>query len=161
MPDFGNFTLVLQKDIIEAQDEDGYTKKIIGNIKDNDRGPYFMHEGILYIERNLKKGPKFCLVVPLALREIAFRMCHNDMGGGHLGMKKCWPKVRDRLYWNSMYQDLKRWLKSCSPCAKRKTPKVSKIPLSPINEANKPFDVGINTFVFSRIIIRDGQKPVL
>ena len=117
---------VLPKDIIDAQKEDVYTKRIIENIKDNNHGPYFIHEGILYIERNLKTGPKFCLVVPLALRELAFRMCHNDMGGGHLGMKKSWPKVRDRFYWNTMYQDLRRWLKSCSPCAKRKTPKVSK-----------------------------------
>jgi hypothetical protein len=138
---FKLFDKVLAKDIMEAQNEDNYTKGIMENIKDNIRGPYFMHEGMLYRERNSEKGSKFCLVVPLALREIAFRMCHNDMGGGHLGMKKCWPKVRDRFHWNSMYQDLKRWLKSCSPCAKRKTPKVSKIPLSPINEADKPFDM--------------------
>jgi hypothetical protein len=34
-----------------------------------------------------------------------------------------------------------RWLKACTPCAKRKTPLALKIELSPINEANQPFDM--------------------
>ena len=132
---------VLPKDIIEAQKMDDFSRKIIEKLRDDKKGPYFLHESMLYIERNTKRGSKFCLVIPSTLREVVFRMCHDDMGGGHLGMKKCWPKVRDRFYWPSMYQDLQRWLKACVPCAKRKTPKATRISLSPINEADKPFDM--------------------
>ena len=55
--------------------------------------------------------------------------------------KKTWPKIRDRFYWDTMYKDTVNWLKACIPCAKRKTPKVTKIGLNPINEADQPFDM--------------------
>ena len=51
--------------------------------------------GLLY-KKNAAN--KLCLVVPLSLRKQALSMCHNDMGGGHLGFKKTWPKVYDRFY---------------------------------------------------------------
>ena len=57
------------------------------------------------------------------MKETVLRMCHNDMGGGHLGFKKTWPKLRDRFYWPNMYKDTEDWIKSCVECAKRKSPK--------------------------------------
>ena len=38
-----------------------------------------------------------------------------------------------------MYRDTYRWIKSCTICAKRKTPEVQKIGLNPINVAEHPF----------------------
>ena len=136
---------ISQKDIIAAQREDIYTSKIIEGLGDNPVGTYFMHEGLLYKERNFIRSQRYCLVVPYALRQNVLRMCHDDMGGGHLGIKKTWPKIKERFYWATMYKDTVRWLKSCRLCAMRKTPKVTKIPLGIIDEADKPFDmVGVD-----------------
>ncbi len=79
------------------------------------------------------------LEVPQSLVAKCLCMCHNDMGGGHLGFKKTWPKLRDRFYWRTMYRDTYRWIKSCTNCAKRKSPEVLKIGLNPINVAEHPF----------------------
>jgi hypothetical protein len=44
------------------------------------------------------------------------------MNGGHLGLKKIWPKISSRYFWKNMYTDTEKWIKSCINCAKRKTP---------------------------------------
>ena len=132
---------VLPKEMIKAQREDGYTRKIIEDLKIHPSNVYFMRDGMLYKERNFIRSQRFCIVIPFSLRQNVFKMCHDDMGGGHLGMKKTWPKIKERFYWNTMYDDTARWLKSCRLCSMRKTPKVTKIPLGIIDEAEKPFDM--------------------
>jgi len=41
------------------------------------------------------------LVYPESFIEICIKTNH-DMGGGHLGFKKTWPKVRDLFNWKNM-----------------------------------------------------------
>ena len=137
-----NFDEILPNDIIREQNEDEYTKALMTKVRNGEHSKYLIKNDILYKERkSFNKEARICLVVPLKLRQTVFRMCHDDMGGGHLGMKKTWPKIRDRFYWDTMYKDTVNWLKACIPCAKRKTPKVTKIGLNPINEADQPFDM--------------------
>jgi hypothetical protein len=70
------------------------------------------------------------------MKETILNLCHNDMSGGHLGFKETWPKIKCRYIWKHMYRDTERWIKACTKCSQRKTPKqVTKIDMHPINEA--------------------------
>ena len=117
--------------LLEAQENDVELKVI----RNSNRKGYLVQNGLLY-----KVGSKRNrLAIPRSFVENCLRMCHNDMGGGHLGFKKTWPKIRDRFFWKNMYADTYRWIKSCTICAKRKSPQVEKIGLNPINVAEYPF----------------------
>ena len=107
------------------------------------------------------------LVIPFSLQETILKMCHNDMSGGHLGIKKTWPKLKDRFYWKSMFEDTVRWIKACSACSKRKSPETSKgelhknlsrwLVLTSLAPSQKlPTKTNISSS--SPIISRDGQK---
>ena len=108
-------------------------------IRESDRKGYIIHNDLVY-----KTGTKrIRLVVPESYIETCLETCHDDMGGSHLGFKKTWPKVRDRFYWKNMYRDTYKWFRSCTVCAKRKSPQVEKIGLNPINVAEYPFLEGL------------------
>ena len=126
-----NLDTKLKDDLLDAQMVDPE----INDIRNSGRKGYLVQDELLY-----KTGSKrIRLVIPHTFVERCLKMCHDDMGGGHLGFKKTWPKVRDRFYWKNMYKDTYRWLKSCTVCAKRKSPEVLKIGLNPINVADYPF----------------------
>ncbi len=127
---------LLPENIIEAQSTDDFSNKIIKNIENESE--FILENNILF--RKTIKG--IALVVPTSLRETALRMCHNDMGGGHLGVKKTWPKLRDRFFWPNMYNDTDCWIKSCATCSKKKTPKqITKIAMHPIDAPARPFEM--------------------
>ena len=125
----------LPENIKEAQLNDKFASKIINNIEREKN--YILENNILF----RKTTSRITLVIPTAMKETVLRMCHNDMGGGHLGFKKTWPKLRDRFYWPNMYKDTEDWIKSCVECAKRKSPKqITKIEMHPIESPDTPFD---------------------
>lgn len=132
--------MLLPKKIIEAQSADPLLKGIIDAIKTRgSHSDYFLKHDILY--KYSHKVNKDLLVIADSMKDLVFEMCHNDMGGGHLGFKKTWPKIRDRFYWKNMYNDTDDYLKRCVACAKRKTPACTRTHLNPINEASMPFDM--------------------
>lgn len=49
-------------------------------------------------------------------------MCHEEIGGGHLGTKKTTSKVVERFKWPNMHLDITNWVKSCAICSRRKGP---------------------------------------
>ena len=126
------------ENIKEEQRKDVKLSTIIEKSLASKDSVYTLVDDKLY---KVKKANKKVLMIPTSLVEVALSTCHNDMGGGHLGFKKTWPKIRDRFFWKTMYRDTVMWLKACTVCAKRKTPEVTKIPLNPINEADIPFDM--------------------
>ena len=124
-----------KEELVRAQENDDDLKRLLGSEVLLKAKGYKVVNDLIY-----KTGSRrIRLAVPKSLIERCLKMCHDDMGGGHLGFKKTWPKLRDRFYWKNMYSDTFRWLKSCTVCAKRKNPQVSKIGLNPINVAEHPF----------------------
>jgi hypothetical protein len=41
---------------------------------------------------------------------------HDNPTSGHLGINKTWHKIRDRFFWPGMYNDIKRYVLSCTKC---------------------------------------------
>ena len=125
------------KELIEAQLQDEEIAKI-----DKSNKNFKIKDRVLY-----KYSPKYNdrIVIPKKLVESVLKACHDDIGGGHLGRKKTWYKVKERYYWRTMYGDVHDWVSSCSFCSARKNPLPNRAPLMPINEAVKPFDmVGVD-----------------
>ena len=54
--------------------------------------------------------------------EAALRELHDGVLGGHLGEDKTLSKVKERFYWPGYQADVCNWCRTCTDCAKRKTP---------------------------------------
>ena len=98
---------------------------------------YLDDHGILYHLNTVpKKGHKphqAQLVLPPPLRYEVLVNAHDDLAGGHLGVFKTYEKLRDRFYWRGMYKDVEHWVRSCTDCATRKSPRNQlRAPLLPI-----------------------------
>ncbi|CAF1149257.1 unnamed protein product, partial [Brachionus calyciflorus] len=98
---------------------------------------FILDNNVLFqVKNNVKR-----LCIPDELIGDTLRTCHNDMGGGHFGIKKTWPKIRERFVWNNMYNDTVDYVKSCKICAQRKNPKPTRAALQPLNDATYPFQM--------------------
>ena len=42
------------------------------------------------------------------------RQCHD--GGAHFATQSCFNTLKTKVYWSSMFQDLKKWIGSCEIC---------------------------------------------
>ena len=85
------------------------------------------------------------LVIPETMRDEYMRQIHDiRTGGGHLGMNKCYDKLRNRYFWPGMYKDMEDWIKRCQFCQRRKTPRRS-APTQPNLRTTRPFEcIGID-----------------
>jgi hypothetical protein len=63
------------------------------------------------------------LAVPSQLRQEVMIQYHDSYAGGHLGAHKTFTKIRDRLWWNTLFQDVELYCKSCLVCQRRKVPR--------------------------------------
>lgn len=63
------------------------------------------------------------LAVPSHLRQEVMVQYHDSYAGGHHGAHKTFMKIRDRLWWNTMFQDVELYCKSCLVCQRRKIPR--------------------------------------
>ena len=59
---------------------------------------------------------KLQLVVPKSLRAPLLALHHASPLGGHLSVAKTFKRLQQRFFWEGMYRDLRKYLKSCLPC---------------------------------------------
>ena len=83
-----------------SQENDIFVQEIKKKLDLGVKTSFFLENGLLY--KSVVRGNS-CLVIPLSMVDTVLKMCHNDMGGGHLGFRKTWPKIRNRFYWKTMY----------------------------------------------------------
>jgi hypothetical protein len=72
------------------------------------------------------------LVVPVSLVESVLYFHHGLPMSGHLGRKKMTDLVCSRFYWKGVTRDIRKWIRACVPCVRRKTPRPLRVgtPLS-------------------------------
>ena len=63
----------------------------------------------------------FQVVLPSSMRRELFHEFHVARSAGHLGRDKTYAKLRDRVYWPGMKQDVSDWVKFCKACTSAKT----------------------------------------
>ena len=128
---------LLKKDIKQLQNSDPFIKQYIDYIKykilsddqtnniniitncnfmiiENDLLYHLYHPSKNKKKRNyLRKR----LVVPNVLITTILDYYHDYELAGHLGFEKTYLKIRDRYYWNNMYNDIKNYVNSCDVCS--------------------------------------------
>ncbi len=109
---------------------------------------YFLHDGILYhVWVQPGKGHKsgrshVQVVIPSQLIPTVLSETHDSpLLGGHMGINRTMDKTRQRFFWPTMYQDIVQWIKSCTPCNRRKRPsKPVRAQLIPMPVPSTPFE---------------------
>src|SRR5436305_13623854 len=90
-----------------------------------------------------KKNGKILRVLKEDETDAILFMTHNHETGGHFGADTTYNKIADRYYWKGMYDDIKKYVKSCDTCQRREQ-KGGKSYLNPI-EVGEPFErIGID-----------------
>ena len=51
------------------------------------------------------------------------RRHHGLPLSGHAGRTRVYAAISARFWWKGMYRDVKRWVRACSVCCRRKTPR--------------------------------------
>ena len=62
-------------------------------------------------------------VIPKQLRQDVMKETHDNVAGGHLGVKKTLSHLRQRCYWIHMRRDVQEWCRTCDICCAKKGPK--------------------------------------
>ncbi len=62
------------------------------------------------------------IVIPKAMRQEVMMMYHDSYVTGHYGADRTFQRLNERVYWDTMYQDVYNYCQSCITCARRKTP---------------------------------------
>lgn len=77
-------------------------------------------------DKRVRQDTRAQVVIPYALRQNVLTACHDDpLQGAHLGFGKTYQKLRERFWWPSIWSDTRHWIRSCTLCASRKSPKVT------------------------------------
>ena len=112
-------------DLIKMQDSDEWCRKIKDKLLNNNQvklgGKIFdFVEGVLY--RVIDDGHEkvYQLVVPKELRKEILHTMHDDPIGGHLGIVKCYSKMRLRYFWPKMFRSVRRYINRCMDCQTKK-----------------------------------------
>ena len=77
--------------------------------------------------RNAFNDSNTQLVVPQSLKAFVLWRHHGLPLSGHQGRKRTYSNVRRRFYWKGMYTDVRRWVRSCSRCWRRKLPRPTRV----------------------------------
>ena len=57
---------------------------------------------------------------PKTLQTQLLHWCHDHFISDHLSLNKTYERPRSAYFWNNMFADLQRWIKSCGSCAQKK-----------------------------------------
>ena len=88
------------------------------------------------------------IVVPRTLRAFILGQHHSLELAAHQGYRRTVQSIGSRYYWPGMKNDCRRWIKACSGCTRRKTPRPMHNGLCEIRQSSKPWEiVGIDLVV--------------
>ena len=93
-----------------------------------------LKNGVLYRRWESNDGSqiRWQLVVPLDKRETTFKLLHDNLLGGHLGLYKTHEKLKLRFWWYGMSTHVKLWCRQCLTCQQAKDPTTKlRAPLKP------------------------------
>ena len=65
-------------------------------------------------------------VVPDSLKAFVLRRYHGLPLSGHNGWRRVYAEITKRYWWKGMAADVKKWVRACDQCARRKTPRPAK-----------------------------------
>jgi Integrase zinc binding domain/Integrase core domain len=91
-----------------------------------------------------KQHGKMRIVIPHSKFEMTMKLAHDHPLSGHTGINSTYQRMRLRYSWPKMYDDVRRYVRSCEICQKRAKNKETER-MTPIEVSPEPFDhVGID-----------------
>jgi hypothetical protein len=88
-----------------------------------------VHEG----ERGKQRA-----VVPDSLRRAVITAYHNNILAGHQGGRRTTQQIARDFFWPGMAKDIKRWVRACLACSKRKTPRPRRAGVREVKQSMYP-----------------------
>jgi len=149
-----------RKAFIESQDSDEFLSKIKRHLKGDyslghtdgrkigaiARTALLVEDGLLlkYVGPKGKiwenEGLYYRVWVPMSLRENVISEFHDKDLAAHLGRRKTYAKLEQRVYWNGMHKDVEAYVRKCVKCVQSKTPHIIPVPGRPV-ESTGPWEV--------------------
>src|SRR5436305_2918183 len=103
---------------------------------------YVVKNNFLYkLDKNNKNN--FIRVVKINELDSILYMFHDDPLGGHFATDSMFNRIRTRYYWPQMYEDIKKYVKSCDSCQRRGRSKRNNL-LHPIPVHSPFYQIGID-----------------
>lgn len=100
---------------------------------------YTLQDGLLY---RVHLDDIFLLVIPECRRQTVIQSCHDIPLAGHLGFSRTFNMIKNRYYWPNMRKEIKKYVKSCSKCQRRKARNMKREGyIQPLPIAAEPFDI--------------------
>ena len=79
------------------------------------------------------------LVLPFSCRKLVLHLAHTVPLAGHLGSAKTTQRILTRLYWPTVYRDVRDFCRSCPECQKSSKQRTVRAPLVPLPIIDEPF----------------------
>lgn len=79
--------------------------------------------------------------VPFSLRNEIMGTFHSELTAGHLGIRKTYKRLEDRVYWPNLRRSVSDFVKSCVPCQTCKVDHASKPAMSSSFHPERVWDV--------------------
>ena len=102
-----------KKELIEEIKDKKLKEKWKKNIE-----KYELRENKLYKKKNEEKRR----VIPRYELEAVLYLVHDEPLAGHVGIERCYDKMKERYYWKGMLNDIKEYVRSCDKCQRRGKP---------------------------------------
>lgn len=169
-----------RKKIIEEQNKDQYLKKIkqclLGQYSLSCKDGRMMHsiskkallveDGLLlkYVGAKNKiwedEGLFYRVWIPDSLKQQVIQTFHSIDLAAHLGRRKTYSKLEQRVFWNGMSRDVDKFVGKCVRCAQAKMPHIKPVPSKP-NQPEAAWDVVSIDFLGSYVKSQKQNRYIL
>ena len=116
------------KEFNELQALDPWVQRVVKNLQDDperEGHKYFIiRDGVLW-RRPERDHKNERLVVPNTLKRAVLRRFHGLPLTGHVGKNTTIKLLGTHFWWQGYTRDIAKWIKCCSMCTRRKTPRPS------------------------------------
>ena len=87
------------------------------------------------------------IVVPESLKAFVLYLHHGLPVSGHQGRSRTLAAVSARFWWKDLHRDVRRWVRSCVPCLRRKSPRPLRAGLAQSMSSSHPWHTAAIDFV--------------
>ncbi len=121
---WAEYVMITNEEFKKAQHDDPQCQEICHKMQHNQQIQNYYHiiDDVLY-RYDADRINTYRPVVPLSARRNILFYFHGLPITGHLGYKRTYHAISTYYYWKNMGKTVKKWVRSCLLCAKRKTPR--------------------------------------